>query len=97
MKARLWILGFRILSLGALVTGALVAVVGVFVAVVSVLPKTQQSPGLTFSYGVLFIVVGTIFVLIGIRDFQIRTRRDLDADISKTAGDRDSLERWINR
>jgi membrane protein implicated in regulation of membrane protease activity len=97
IKARLWILGFRILSLGALVMGALVAVVGIFVAVVSVLPKTLQSPGLTFSYGVLFIVVGATFVLIGIRGFQMRTRHDLDADISKTAGDRDRLERWINR
>ena len=94
---RLWFLGFRVLSLGALVVGALAAVVGVIVAVVSLLPRTQPSPGLTFGYGVLFIVVGVTFVLIGVRGFKMRTRRDLDADISKTANDRDSLERWINR
>jgi hypothetical protein len=94
---RLWFLGFRVLSLGALVMGALAAVAGVIVAVVSLLPRTQPSPGLTFSYGVLFIVGGVTFVLIGVRGFKMRTRRDLDADISKTASDRDSLERWINR
>jgi hypothetical protein len=55
---RLWFLGFRVLSLGALVMGALVALAGVIVAVVSILPRTQPSPGLTFGYGVLFIVVG---------------------------------------
>ena len=94
---RLWFLGFRVLSLGALVMGALAAVVGVIVAVVSLLPRTQPPPGLTFGYGVLFIVVGVTFVLIGVRGFKMRMRRDLDADIAKTANDRDSLERWINR
>jgi type III secretory pathway component EscS len=94
---RLWFLGFRVLSLGALVMGALAAVVGLIVAVVSLLPRTQPSPGLSFGYGVLFIVVGVTFVLIGVRGSKMRTRRDLDADISKTANDRDSLERWINR
>jgi len=94
---RLWFLSFRVLSLGALVMGALVAVVGAIVAVVSLLPRTQPSPGLTFGYGVLFIVVGVTFVLIGVRGFKMRTRHDLDADISKTASDRDSFERWINR
>jgi len=94
---RLWFLGFRVLSLGALVMGALAAVVGAIVAVVSLLPRTRPSPGLMFGYGVLFIVVGVTFVLIGVRGFKMRTRRDLDADISKTANDRDSLERWINR
>jgi cytochrome c biogenesis factor len=94
---RLWFLGFRVLSLGVLVMGALAAVAGVIVAVVSVLPRTQPSHGLTLSYGVLFIVGGAAFVLIGVRGFRMRTRRDVDADISKTASDRDSLERWINR
>lgn len=94
---RLWFLGFRALSLGALIMGALVAVAGVVVAVVSLLPRTQPRPGLTFGYGILFIVVGTPFVLIGVRGFRMRTRSDLDADVSKTASDRDSLERWINR
>ena len=95
---RLWFLGFRVLSLGALVMGALAAVVGVIVAVVSFfLPRTQPTPGLTFGYGVLFIVVGVTFVLVGVRGFKMRTRRDLDADISKTANDRNRLERWINR
>ena len=97
MIIRLWFLSFRVLSLGAVVMGALVAIVGVIVAVVSVLPRTQPSPGLTFSYGVLFIGGGVTFVLIGVRGFKMRTRRDLDADISKTAADRDRLERWINR
>jgi hypothetical protein len=97
MMTRLWFLTFRVLSLGAAVLGALAAIAGVIVAVVSVLPRTQPSPGLTLSYGVLFIVGGAAFVLIGVRGFRMRTRRDVDADISKTASDRDSLERWINR
>jgi hypothetical protein len=94
---RLWFLGFRALSLGALVMGALAAVAGVIVAVASLLPRAQPSPDLNFGYGVLFIIGGVTFVLIGVRGFKMRTRRDLDADISKTASDRDSLERWINR
>src|SRR3984957_11203452 len=97
LMTRLWFLSFRVLSLGAVIMGALAAVVGVIVAVVSVLPRTQPSPGLTLSYGVLFIVGGVAFVLICVRGFRMRARRDLDADISKTASDRDSLERWINR
>ncbi len=94
---RLWFLSFRVLSLGAVLMGALAAIAGVIVAVVSLLPRTQPSPGLTFSYGVLFIVEGVTFVLIGVRGSKMRWRRDLDADISKTAADRDRLERWINR
>lgn len=97
MMVRLWFISFRVLSLGAVVIGALAAVVGVIVAVVPVLPRTQPSPGFTFSYGVLFILVGVSFMLIGVRGFKMRTPRDLDTDISKTASDRGSLERWINR
>jgi uncharacterized YccA/Bax inhibitor family protein len=97
MMTRRWFLSFRVLSFGAVVMGVLAVVAGVIVAVVSVLPRTQPSPGLTLSYGVLFIVGGVAFVLAGVRGFRMRTRRDLDADIAKTASDRDSLERWINR
>jgi hypothetical protein len=97
IMVRLWFLGFRVLSVGVLVMGALAAVVGVVTAVVSLLPRTKPTPGLTFGSGVLFTVVGVTFVLIGIRGLKMRTRRDLDADIAKTASDRDSLERWINR
>lgn len=94
---RLWFLGFRALSLGAMVMGALAAVAGATIAVLSLLPRTRQSRGLTFGYGVLFIAVGVTFVLIGVRAFKMRKRLDLDADVSKSARDRDSLERWINR
>jgi cytochrome c biogenesis factor len=97
LMTRLWFLIFRVLSFGAVVMGTLAAVAGVIVAVVSVLPRTQAPPGLTLSYGVFFIVGGVAFVLIGVRGSRMRTRRDLDADISRTASDRDSLERWINR
>ena len=92
---RLWFLGFRVLSLGALVMGALAVVVGVIVAVVSLLPRTQPSAShlVTASSASRCVT----FVLIGVRGFKMRRRRDLDADISKTASDRDSLERWINR
>ena len=93
----LWLLSFRALSLGVVVLGVIAAVGGTVTALVAVLPRMQSSPGLKFSTGVLFAIVGVTFVWIGVRGYKIRTRRDLDADISTTPGNRDSLERWINR
>ena len=77
--------------------GVLAAVVGVIIAVVALLPRTQPTPGLSLSYGVLSIALGVTFVVAGVRGFKMRTRRDVDAEISKTSSHRDRLERWINR
>lgn len=94
---RLWLIIFRTLSLGMLVMGALATIGGAIIAVAAVLPEAQRIPGVSLGYGVLSIVVGVTFVVIGFRGFKMRTRRDLETDMSKTASDREKLERWINR
>jgi hypothetical protein len=97
LLVRLWVLAFRTLCLGALLTGALAMVVGVIVAASALLPRTQPSPSLSIGYGVVSIALGIIFAVIGVSGLKMRTRLDVDAEISKTSSDRDMLERWINR
>lgn len=97
LRIRLWFLAFRALSLGLLVIGVLAAVFGIIIAVVALLPQTQPTPGLSFGYGLLCIALGVTFAVAGVRGFKMRTRRDVDAELSKTSSDRNRLERWINR
>lgn len=97
LLVRLWCLALQTLSLTALLMGALAAVVGVIYAVAALLPLTLPTPGLSFGYGVLSIAFGITFTVIGVHGFKMRTRRDVDAEISKISSDRDRLERWINR
>ncbi|SRR5579871_851881 len=94
---RLWSLGFRALSLGVLVLGALAALVGAITVALAFFPRAASIPGVSFGRGVFFMIVGVLFVVIGARGIRIRTRDDIVADFEQTASDRDRLERWINR
>jgi hypothetical protein len=98
---RLWCLAFRALCLGMLLIGALAVVVGAVIAVVSLLSLAPPVPGLSLGYWFLFATVGLAFA--GSASAVLKCargaiwRRDMEADISKTASDRDRLEQWINR
>jgi hypothetical protein len=94
---RLWSLGFRTLSLGLVLMGALAAIIGALLAFLVIVRRLPPTTGFSLGLSLLFVVVGVVFVLIGTRGFRIRTSRDLKADIAQTTGDRDGLERWINR
>jgi hypothetical protein len=94
---RLWLLGFRTLSLGLVAMGVLATIVGTALAVLVVARHLPPSSGFSLGTSLIFVLVGVTFVLIGVRGFRIRKRRDLGADIAQTASDRDKLVRRINR
>jgi hypothetical protein len=93
---RLWSLFFRTLSLGVLIAGALAALLGTLTVILAIVRRSPV-PGFSLGLSLLFIVGGAVLVLMGLRGFRIRTRRDLEAELAQTAADRDRLERWINR
>lgn len=79
-----------------LLMGTLVAAAGAMGAV-AILYTGRTVAGFSLGTGLLFIAGGATFSVAGFRGFKMRSRRDLEADISKTADDRDKLEQWINR
>jgi membrane protein implicated in regulation of membrane protease activity len=94
---KLWSVGFRTLSFGVVVLGALATLFGAGIAVVASVSRGASTPGLSFGSGVLFSAAGVVFVMIGNRGRKIRRREDLVAEIDQTAKDRDKLEQLINR
>ena len=93
---RLWSLCFRILSLGLLIVGALAALLGALTVILAIV-RHSHIPGFSLGLGLLFFFGGAVSMLMGLRGFRIRTRRDWEAELAQTAADRDRLERWINR
>jgi hypothetical protein len=85
---RLWLFGFRALSLGCLLMGSLGTLA---FAVVAFLPGQRVVPNLFAA------AMAGLIALVGKKGLAIRSRADLDRDRSALSARRDSFERWINR
>ena len=96
LLSRLRMLTFRVLSLGLIVLGSLAVLVAVATAAVLAI-SGRSAPGFSLGTSAIFFVAGSAFALIGIRGFRMKRRQELLDDITQTASDRDTLERWINR
>src|ERR1700761_469265 len=92
---RLWPLFFRTLCFGMLLMGTVVAAAGAIA--VAILYTSHTVAGFSLGTGLLFIAGCATFSVAGFRGFKLRSRLNVEAEISKTADDREKLEQWVNR
>ena len=93
---RIWLVGFRILCLGCIVLGSLVAIACSLVFVLQLIRPTL-SVEISEPLVALGAVFGALFVFMGIKGFKIKTPHHVQAEIAALGSSRDSLERWINK
>ena len=86
--SKLWLIAFRILSLWCFIissAGALVAAVSAFM------------PGASVAISLFAAVMAVLIALAGKKGLKIRSRDDIDREISALRDRRDRFESWINR
>jgi hypothetical protein len=85
---KLQLLVFRTLSFGCVCLGS----VGALAFAVSAF-----FPGQSVAIDLFAAAMGALIAVVGIKGLAIRSRDDVDRDISTLSERRDKFERWINR
>jgi hypothetical protein len=92
----IWLMAFRILCAGCILLGSLTAISCSAVFVLRLI-RPASFVEVPAPLAALAAVLGTLFVLVGIKGFKIKSFRDVEAELKALGSTRDSVERWINK
>jgi|HubBroStandDraft_6_1064221.scaffolds.fasta_scaffold1328939_1 hypothetical protein len=86
---RIWLVGFRILCLGCIVLGSLVAIACSLVFVLQLIRPTF-SVEISEPFVAIGAIMGTLFVFMGIKGLKIKTPDDVEAEIAALGSSREA-------
>jgi hypothetical protein len=93
---RMWLMAFRTLCVALILLGSLTAI-GCSVVFALRLVRPASFVEMPAPLAAFVAVMGTLFVLVGIKGLRIKSFRDVEAELEALRSARDSLERSINK